>query len=426
MNHKRAFRFIFWGYLLTFVSINFDWYDIVPETVGYLVIFAGLGYLAAAAAPFARGRALAAVLALLGFSGCINYGMTDGQWRAFRRELRARTANDLSLLLPEKAGDARLQETVYGPTETETSPANPPAREDRVEGRYSDGTAIIICCYPDRKAALAAYNAKNRHPWLSGSGGAGHSFHEQTLGNSAKPNIMTGDFNPETGLQPDTSSYEQWFRETQDKGVFSAAWLAEARAIHDKEIEQELRESRDIDEAARFIRLRWFSGWDFWSPSTWNWPGGMNGGRLLWLVVSKNQAGADAAAQAIATSSFTVGASKANSPLLPLQLLMDILLVMLFWRITTGIAELARASANADFAESARWRWGFLVAIIIASWLLTPLIIFIDAPELLSVLGTIMTVLLIAAVVLLLHLLWRAPKVLAVPSAMTDSAIRKG
>src|SRR5687767_1975423 len=105
---REAFISIFWGLLFVVLDIrigSIDW--ILPDFIGYILIFKGLTSLAPEHRGFRTARVLAVVMVFLSLPSLVEMGSVPRDPAFLRRQFILGFTGDLSVLLPRKVNSAR-------------------------------------------------------------------------------------------------------------------------------------------------------------------------------------------------------------------------------------------------------------------------------------------------------------------------------
>ena len=288
-----------------------------------------------------------------------------------KREWTSLLTGDLSTLLPQQVGPARLVHTTNSGDAIDASRTNNPTRDqDRILGEYSDGTVVLILRYDSPEAALFAMDKKNDNEYSSQAlrqrGETDPSF--------SADNITAQ--HGSTGSDIKTSSYA------------------------------------NVQIADREIQQWWNLGWSWWKPASWNDEGGWSG-RLLYIVEGY-RASAAAYKSAFESKPEPQGGLKIQ-PMFPVFAVADVLDNFMILAICAGVIGVSLSTNNYALMQIATRRRNIFLMFVTLSWSLSILVFM--APEFMStvitsagVLVVVMALLALVSVLLIMGLMRKAAK----------------
>ena len=159
---REGFMSIFWGLLFVILDIRIGSFDLIlPDFIGYILIFKGLTVLAPEHGGFRKARVFAAIMFFLSIPSLIEMGSDPKDPAFLRRQWISGFTGDLSALLPREVHSARLLRTTNSRSSIDAHRTQNPQRdEDAVLGEYSDGTVVLILRYASPEEALRAFDHK--------------------------------------------------------------------------------------------------------------------------------------------------------------------------------------------------------------------------------------------------------------------------
>jgi hypothetical protein len=349
---RSGFLWIFWGLLLVVLHIRVGGLELLPDFVGYLLIFKGLGNLSSAHPYFRKARPFALVMIFLSIPSMFRPSEASIEPQLARRLIFAAVTRDLGTLLPQRVGNASLDRSTNNASELDSSRSHNPAEDgDKVLGEYSDGTRVLILRYRSWEAAVSAMHEKAQAEY-SAEGIRKHQGPDSKLdpasihvghSENASGNVRTG---VSSSTFTDSLDIEQW----------------------------------------------WSQGWVLGSPSTWRSSTGWS--RNLLFIVEGSRASADAYRKALgaspglaagySTASDGIGGSPLSfqgmprtsptgpvvtlSPVSPILIVGAVLETVLIWLICSGIMGLASALRLEEFAGVARSRRSLYIIFTVVAW----------------------------------------------------------
>ncbi|HEX6098869.1 MAG TPA: hypothetical protein VF432_21315 [Thermoanaerobaculia bacterium] len=367
---RTAFSNIFWGLLFVVLDIRLGAIDLIlPDFVGYILIFQGLTLLAPEHHAFRKARVLAAVMVFVSLPGFFGMGSLDPAF--LRRQLISGLTGDLSALLPREVRSARLLRTTNSRSSIDANRTrNPQREEDAVLGEYSDGTTVLILRYASPEEALQALNDKREADYSS------------------------------AGIRKRAETDES----------FKVDRMSESHSTSGSDGSR-VSEASSVDIADRRILQWWNRRWTWWNLSDGNHKGGWSGS-ILYIVEGY---GASAAAYKSAFEGERQDKSGITvNPLFPLSVIGEVLDAMMIWAICSGIMALSLSLNQYDLMNTARQRRALYLALIATGWVFST--IGLIAPKLMSGLVqpvlagglVVYAVVVMIAVVLIMALMRRA------------------
>lgn len=337
-----GFISIFWGLLFVVLDIRIGSIDLIlPDFIGYILIFKGLTLLAPEHRSFRKARVFAAIMFFISIPSLIEIGNAAVDPAFFKRQLISGFTGDLSALLPRKVHSARLLRTTNSRSSIGANRTQNPQRdEDAVLGEYSDGTVVLILRYASPEEALQAMDHKTETDF---------SF---------------------DGIQKRAETDESFRAErmsasggTSDSGErrVSAEWRIEA--------------------ADRLIQQWWNRGWSWWNLSGSGNKGGWSSSILY--IVEGYRSSAGAYRSALEGERHDQSGITFN-PLFPVLIIGEILFAMMIWAICSGVMALSLSLNQYDLMNIARRRRTLYMALTVTGWALA--MIWLIAPELMSML----------------------------------------
>jgi hypothetical protein len=326
---------IFWGLLFIVLDIRINTIDLIlPDFIGYILIFTGLTLLAPEHGSFRKARVFAVVMFFVSIPSLIELGSAPMDPAFLKRQLISGLTGDLSALLPREIHSARLLRTTNSRSSIDAHRTqNPQGDEDAVSGEYSDGTVVLILRYASPEEALQALDHKTK---------TDYSFDGIRKRAETDASFRAEDM-PASG---DESS-------SGEKRV-SAGWRIEA--------------------ADRLIQQWWNRGWSWLNVSDRN-KGGWSSSILY--VVEGYKSSAGAYKSALEGAHNDQSGIKFN-PLFPVFIIGAIVDAMMIWAICSGIMALALSSNQYDLMNIARRRRALYMALTVTGgalamiWLITP------------------------------------------------------
>jgi hypothetical protein len=324
---REGFIGIFWGLLFVVLDVRLGSFDLIlPDFIGYLLIFKGLRLLASEHRGFRTAGVLAAVMIVVSIPSLVEMRSAPVDPAFLRRQVISGLTGDLSALLPREVQSARLLRTTHSRSSINADRTQNPEGEDALLGKYSDGTVVLILRYASPKEALRALEHKAETDYsleaLMKRGETDESFRADRM--------------------PGFESYGE-----SDGRRDSAYWSVTA--------------------ADRVIQQWWNRGWSWWKPSDSGHRGGWNG-NILYLVEGYKSS-ADAFRSALKGERQDKGGVTV-SPLFLFSIIGEILTALMIWEICSGIVALSLASNQNDLSVIANRRRTYYLALDVTGWAL--------------------------------------------------------
>ena len=333
---KVGFNRIFWGLLFVALDLQINSIDLfLPDFVGYMLIFSGLGLLAPHDKWFRWARFLAIAMIFFSLPDLVEVKFDYKQAPKLKREWVSLLTGNLGTLLPQQVESSHLlRTTTSANTINANRTHNPERNEDRVLGEYSDGTVVLILRYGSSDEALQALKQK------------------------------------------DKTDYS--FDAIRKRAETDASFKAETMSAQHGSTGTDITSSADsrVEVADRVIHQWWSRGASWWNPSSWRDESGW-GGSLLYIVEG-HRGSAD-----VYKSAFERKSDEANGstfdPLFPITTVGSILNTLLIWGICSGVIALAVSSNNYGLLQRARRRRNFYFILAVLG--LAVSMMFLIAPE---------------------------------------------
>jgi len=333
---RNAFTSIFWGLLFVVLDIRIGSIDLIlPDFIGYILLFQGLTALAPDHRSFRTARVLAAVMIVGSLPSLIEVGTDPVDPAFFKRQWIAALTGDLSALLPRQVKSARLLRTTHSRSAIDANRTqNPKQDEDTVLGQYSDGTEVLILRYASPEEALRAFEHKYET--------------EYSL----------------QGLQ----------KRAETDASFRAESMSGSRSTSGPD---ERRDSEDwsVEAADRLIQQWWNPGWSWW-PSNRDHRRGWSSSMLYIVEGYKSTA---AAYKSALKGERPDQSGVTFNPLFPVSIIGEILTAMMVWAICSGIIALSRSLNQPDLMTIAHRRRSLSMALTVTGWLFSTT--WLIAPE---------------------------------------------
>lgn len=306
-------RTILVGLLVVFIDVRIGVVDILPDFIGFILIVVALVRLAPAAAIFRKAKIVALLLVLLSLPEAINLTLNDAAAGLKIQQLIAYASGDMSLLLPERVGNAVLVRITRAPGAFKSMVANPIDERDRVMVEYSDGTVIMALRYKDGERALAALRMK---------------------------------------AETDYSLTTIRKRLAEKDPAFNSMSVSEHRSSAGNDYQSLWNMGIRLNIGERELHLYWQKGLEWWDPQSWNNKGGLGSNTLY--IVEGNRATANDFLKTL--NGEVAGRSYRLLSLLPLAI--DLLMLVLVWLLCSGLL----AITGDDFATTIkRLRLAYIV-----------------------------------------------------------------
>lgn len=372
---KVGFNRIFWGLLFVVLDLRINSIDLfLPDFVGYILIFSGLGLLAPHDKWFRWTRVMAILMIFFSLSDLIEVKVDYTPAPRLRREWLLLLTNDLSTLLPKQVDSARLLRTTTSATAINANRTQNPERdEDRVLGEYSDGTVVMILRYASPEEAHEALKQKDKTDYSFGG--------------------------------------------IQERAKADASFKADNMTAHHGVSGSQIMDSADsrVEAGDRVIQQWWNRGGSWWwRPSSWRGEGGGSGSLLY--IVEGYRSSADAYKLALEPAGQNGDGSTFNS-LFPLSMVSYLLNTLFIWGLCSGVMALSFSSNNYRLMQSARTRRNLFLILQILG--LAALIMLLIAPEAVLSIGIVLLIPYVFAVLfsvgLIMLLMKRAAKTLQSP-----------
>jgi hypothetical protein len=369
---REGFISIFWGLLFIVVDIRIGPIDfILPDFVGYILIFKGLTSLASEHRDFRKAKALAGVMIFVSLPSLIQLGSVPMDAAFVTRQLISGVTGDLSALLPRKVHSARLLRATDSRSSIDANRTQNPQRdENAVLGEYSDGTVVLILRYASPEEALRAMDHKTQTDYAL------------------------------EGIRKRAET-DASFRVERMTGTNSTSGPRERRDS----------EEWSIEAAERRIELWWNRGWRWWNPSDSGNKGGWSSSILY--IVEGYRSSAGAYKSALEGERKELGGITLD-PLFPVSVIGEIVHVVMIWAICSGIMALSLSLNQDDLMNVARRRRALYMALTVTGWAFA--MISLIAPGLMPIQGTFAGVFVVYALVgaiagfLIMALMRRAAK----------------
>ncbi|HEX7150303.1 MAG TPA: hypothetical protein VF618_02360 [Thermoanaerobaculia bacterium] len=375
---REGFNSVFWGLLFVVVDIRLGAFDLIlPDFIGYGLIFQGLGLLAAEHRGFRTARVLAAVMIFVSLTSLGENRSAPLDPAFIRRQVISAFTGDLSALLPEEVHSARLVGTTRSRSAIDANRTqNPQGDEDALLGKYSDGTTVLILRYASPEEAVRALDRKTE---------TDYSF--EAIRKRAKTD--------------ESFRAEQMSGSKGEGGSSGSTDSADWR----------------ITAADRMIQQWWNKGWSWWWPSNSLHRGGWN--RNIVYIVEGYESSAGSFRSALEGKRQEQGGVTIN-PLFLYSILGEILTALMIWQICSGIVALSLSSSQDALSLIANQRRVLYMAFTVtgwafsATWFFAPELSLSDAP----IAGAIAVYALagLVAMVLIMALMRRAANSLEVPA----------
>jgi len=307
---KVGFNRIFWGLLFVVLDIRLNSIDLfLPDFVGYILIVSGLGLLAPHDKWFRRARVMAIIMIFFSLTNLVEDAK---QAPRLRRGWISLLTGDLSTLLPQQVGSARLLRTATSGNAINANRTHNPERdEDRVLGEYSDGTVVLILRYASSDEALEAMKQKDETEY---------SF---------------------DGIRKRAAT-DASFRVDKMSAQHGSSGSQITSSAHSK-----------VEAADRVIRQWWNRGASWRNPSSWRDEEGWHGNLLY--IVEGYRASADTYKSAFERTSHN-GNGSTFDPLFPISTVVSLLDALLIWGLCSGVIALSISSNNYGLMQTARRR----------------------------------------------------------------------
>lgn len=337
---REGFNGIFWGLLFIVLDIRIDAFDfILPDFIGYLLIFNGLRPLAAEHRGFRRAGVLAAVMVFISLPGFVAMNSQPMDPAFLRRQVIWRLTGDLNALLPKGVDSARLLSATRSRSSIDADRTqNPQGEGNAVLGKYSDGTVVLILRYGSPEEALRALEHKRETDYsveaIRKRAETDESFRAESM--------WSGDSEGGTSQRRD-----------------SADWR--------------------ISAADRMILQWWNRGWSWWNPAHSGRRGGWSSDIVYVVEGYKSSAGAYRSALEGVRQD---GGGVTFDPLFLFSLAGAILTALMIWEICSGIVALSLSADQSDLSTIADRRRVLYLGLTAIGWALSAA--WFVAPELAS------------------------------------------
>ncbi|HYI10840.1 MAG TPA: hypothetical protein VEK57_17400 [Thermoanaerobaculia bacterium] len=326
---REGFDSIFRGLLFVVLDVRLGSIDLIlPDFIGYILIFKGLSLLAPEHRGFRKARVLAAVMFFVSIPSLVEMGSDPRDPAFLRRQLMSGFTGDLGALLPQKVHSARLLRTTSSRSSIDANRTQNPQRdEDAVLGEYSDGTVVLILRYASPEEALRAMHHKTETDY----------------------------------------SFEAIQKRAETDESFRAQNMSAPRGESSSD-GRRLSAYSNVEAADRVIQQWWNRGWSWWNPSDRDNQGGWSS-RILYIVEGyRSSAGAYKAA--FEGERRDKGGITVN-PLFPVSIIGDILNTMMIWEICAGIMALSLSLNQYDLMNVANRLRVLYLALTVMGWALS-------------------------------------------------------
>lgn len=335
---RNGFISIVWGLLFVVLDIRIGSIDfILPDFIGYLLIFKGLTLLASEHPAFRKARVFAVIMLFVSIANLVEMGSDPMDPAFLRRQLISGLTGDMSALLPREVHSARLLRTTNSRSSIDANRTQSPQREeDAVLGEYSDGTTVLILRYASPEEALQALDHETE---------TNYSF---------------------DGIRKRAETDESFKAERMSGSAGTSGPGERTDSVE-----------RSIEAGDRRIQLWWNRGWNWWNLSDRSTKGGWSGDILYIVEGYRSSAAAYKSAfegERHDQSGITV------KPLFPVSVIGEVVDAMMIWAICSGIVALSLSSNQYDLMNIARRRRAFYMTWTVTGWAL--LMFRLLAPEL--------------------------------------------
>jgi hypothetical protein len=338
---REGFNNIFWGLLFVVLDIRINAIDLIlPDFMGYILIFKGLTLLAPEHRGFRKARVLAVIMFFVSIPSLIEVGSVPRDPAFLKRQLISGFTGDLSALLPREVHSARLLRTTNSRSSIDANRTqNPQRAEDAVLGEYSDGTVVLILRYASPEEALQVLAHKTE---------TDYSF--------------------------------EGIRERAERDESFRAHGMSASSGSSSSSDRKVSADWTVDAADRRIQQWWNRGWSWWNLSDSGNKGGWSSSILYIVEGYRTSAGAYKSAfegerpgQSNDQSGITF------NPLFPVLAIGEIVNAMMIWAICSGIMALSLSLNQYDLVNIARRRRALYMALTVTGWALS--MIWLIAPQ---------------------------------------------
>jgi hypothetical protein len=323
---REAFISIFWGLLFVVLDIRIGSIDLVlPDFIGYILIYKGLTSLAPEHRGFRAARVLAATMFFVSIPSLVEMSGNPMDPAFLKRQLISGITGDLRALFPREVDTARLLRTTNSRRSIDANRTQNPQREkDAVQGEYSDGTVVLILRYASPEEARLAFDHKTKNDY----------------------------------------SFDGIRKRAETDASFRAHHLS---ATSGGSGSSETRVSADwsIEAADRRIQQWWNKGWSWWNLSDRDNKGGWSSSILY--IVEGYRSSADAYKSAFEGEPHDQRGVGFN-PLVPVFAIGDILSAAMIWAICSGIMALSLSLNQYDLMTIARRRRVLYLALTVTGW----------------------------------------------------------
>jgi hypothetical protein len=323
---RAAFISIFWGLLFVVLDIRIGSIDLVlPDFIGYILIYKGLTSLAPEHRGFRRARVLAVVMFFVSIPSLVEMSSNPMDPAFLKRQLISGITGDLRALFPREVHSARLLRTTHSRSSIDANRTqNPQREEDAVLGEYSDGTVVLILRYASPEEALLALDHKTENDY----------------------------------------SFEGIRKRAETDASFRAGHMS---AFSGTSGSSENRVSSDwsIEAADRQVQQWWNKGWSWWNLFDSGNKGGWSSSILY--IVEGYRSSANAYKSAIEGEHQDQSGVTFN-PLFPVSAIGEILNAMMIWAICSGIMALSLSLNQYDLMNIAHRRRVLYLALTVAGW----------------------------------------------------------
>jgi hypothetical protein len=337
---REAFVKILWGLLFVVLDIRLESIDLIlPDFIGYLLIYQGLGVLAPEHGGFRRARVIAAVMFFASIPNFFEVEIEPVDPAFLQRQWISGLTGDLGALLPQEVGSARLLHTTRSRSSIDAhGTRNPQGDEDAVRGEYSDGTVVLILRYASPEEALRVLEHKEKVDY----------------------------------------SFDAIRKRAETDASFQAEKMSGFKGLSGSD---EKRTSADwgVQAADRVIQQWWNRGWSWWNPSDWGNKGGWSSSIVY--VVEGYRSSAGAYRSAFEGERHDKGAVSFH-PLFLFSMIAAVLTALLIWEICSGIMALSLSSDQKDLAVTASRRRALYLILTASVWIF--LVTWFLAPEIVS------------------------------------------
>jgi len=296
---REGFISIFWGLLFVVLDIRIGSIDLIlPDFIGYILIFKGLTSLASEHRGFRKARVFAAIMFFVSIPSLIEMGSDPKDPAFLKRQLISGFTGNLRALLPREVHSARLLRTTNSQSSIDANRTQNPQRdEDAVLGEYSDGTVVLILRYASPEEALRAMDHKKE---------TDYSFE---------------------GIRKRAETDESFRAERMSASSYTS-----------ESSERRVSEGWSVAAADRLIHQWWHRGWSWWNLSDSGSEGGWSSSILY--IVEGFRSSAGGYKSALEGDRHDQNGITLNL-LFPVLVIGEIVNAMMIWAICSGIMTLS-------------------------------------------------------------------------------------